>query len=619
MVGQTHVPPPKVMFLIDQSDSIPADFRGEQMGQVARAVAQGLLQVDPRTTFRSAGVNWFAAASFDDWTADLDVVAHNAATVMAGGSDIWRALADAARFAPTAFVVITDAATYDFFDNVLQTEPKPDLLVRVKAGPPAFILGVGNVDANMLGQLGAAGRLGSTAVTDPAQAVTAIRQAIESQPPSPYRITYIAPLDGPATRHVKVALNDRPDISVDAAYDVPVAGERAIPPALAGLYLEVDCGNIRARRTLAGVEPGTDPLTITQDDVDAVRAALFGEYTITVEAGVPSPAVQLDDAISMAISTLGFAEARNNDARMAALATEFVARPTTLHATSVPLDDADGPLTFEMLFRMTLHSRVERSEPGGKVRLHTGVDILPHTVFATVDPNPAAAFRTTARRTARLALAEKVGFPQSTAARLEGASLVAVPGSVLDALPSVDRKLVDRLAGLLDRFGSQPRWAAVDAAADPVAWFVDRRSGSLFGVLPDGSGGAEEVAEITRVFDQIDHFFTIFGVYNDVAGLAGFGGLSLAGGAWLSLEAAKLKKLGAATLAIATLEDGSDPDLNDILGLSDLACEILQGVALDQLPDFIGSIGRFTAEEVASLLSIADGLHNLAAGEGLVC
>ena len=56
------------------------------------------------------------------------------------------------------------------------------------AGPPVFTLGVGDVNQTMLKALGDAGRLGSAAVTDTAQAVAAVRTAIESRPANPVTI-----------------------------------------------------------------------------------------------------------------------------------------------------------------------------------------------------------------------------------------------------------------------------------------------------------------------------------------------------------------------------------------------------------------------------------------------
>jgi hypothetical protein len=618
-VDQTHVPAPRVMFLIDGSDSIPAQFRGAAMGKVARTVAESLLVLDPRTTFRSAGVNYLEAASFDDWTADLALVEKNAIAVMAGGSDIWHSLADVARFGPTAVVLITDAHTIDYMTNAEQTVPPPEYLSRVVAGPPVFTLGVGDVNQTMLRALGDAGRLGSAAVTDIAQAVAAVRSAIESRPANPYRIAYNAPLAGAPTRTVAVALATRAEISANGTYEVPAPTARVRPPAIAGLYLEVDCGSVRARRTLAGAEPGIDPNAITEEHLGQVRAALFGACAITVEAGVPSMAVQLDDGITMAIDSSAIAEATDDDTKLAALATGLGVRPKTLHATSVALDDADGPLTFETILRMTLHRRVAQWEPGGTVRTRTSVDVLPHTVFATTDPDPVSAFARTARRTARLAFAEGVGFAQSTARSLDTASLVAAPGAIIDVLPGIARPQVVALARLIDNFGSQPRIAVVDKAATPAGWFIDRASGSLFGVLGDGSGGGAEVAEINRIFDQLDNVLTMAGVYDDIAALLGFGSLSLAGGVWLQLEAAKLKKLKAATIAIATMGDGTDPNLQALLDLNNAICTVLQEIAQEVGPALLGRIGIGSAEELLHAIAAGDGLLQLATSHGIVC
>jgi hypothetical protein len=622
-VSQTHVEPPRVMFLIDGSDSIPEKFRGAAMGKVARAIAADILTTYPKATFRGTGVYGVQAAAFDEWTADLDLLEKNVSTVYVLGSDIWRCLADAARFGPTAIVLITDAATADWIENVQQTEPKPEFLGRVRAGPPVFTLGVGNVDAAMLAKLGAAGRLGSAPVTDSASAVKAVRAAIDAIPPSPYHLMYTAPVDGPTTRPLHIALIGRTDVAADATYDVPPPQTRVRPPVLAGLYLEVDCGSVRARRTLAGVEPGTDPAFITQAQVDEVRAALFGAYSIQVEGACPPPAVQLDDALSMAVSAGPLGVATTSAEAIAALAKGIGARPRTLHAASVPLDDLAGPLTFETILRMTLHTSIDRPDPDAQnLHRHTGVDILPHTTFATADTDPVRAFATTARRTARLALAEAAAFSSSTIASLKTEQLVVAPGAIIDVLgpAGVERPKIDALAHIIDGFGSLPRIAIVPRSGDLAGWYVDRGTGSLFGVLWNGAGGAEEVEEIKRVFDQIDRTLTMAGVYNDVAGLLGFGGLSFAGAVWLQLEATKLKKLGAATVAIATLEDGSEPVPGDLLSLSDLGCSLLQSLAQEALPDVIGALGGTSPEEIATIVSLTDGLENLSPiGHGLVC
>ncbi|HET7181443.1 MAG TPA: twin-arginine translocation signal domain-containing protein [Candidatus Limnocylindrales bacterium] len=622
-ISQTHVEAPRVMFLIDGSDSIPTQFRGAAMGKVARAIAVDVLKTYPTATFRGTGVYGVQAAAFDEWTADLDLLEKNVSEVLVLGSDIWRCLADAARFGPTAIVLITDAETADWIENVKQTDPKPEFLSRVRVGPPVFTLGVGNVDAPMLAKLGEAGRLGSAPVTDSASAVKAVRTAIAAIPPSPYHLTYTAPTDGAATRHVGMRVIGNPSIATQAQYDVPPPTVRARPPVLAGLYLEVDFGVIRARRTLAGVEPGTDPAVITQAQVDEVRTALFGAYSIQVEAGCPSPAVQLDDALSMAVSAGPLGTAQTSADLIAALAKGIGARPRTLHATSVPLDDAAGPLTFETNLRMTLHTSIDRPDPDAQnLHRHTGVDILPHTTFATVESDPVRAFQTTARRTARLALAEAAAFPSSTIASMQREALVVAPGSILDVLTplGVERPKIDAVARVIDGFGSQPRLAVIPKSADLAGWYFDRANGSLFGVLWNGAGGAEEVEEIKRVFDQIDRTLTMAGVYNDVAGLLGFGGLSLAGGAWLTLEATKLKKLGAATVAIATLEDGSVPLPSDLLSLNELGCNLLQSLAMSALPDVIGALGGTSPEEIATIVSLTDELENLSPiGHGLVC
>lgn len=114
----------------------------------------------------------------------------------------------------------------------------------------------------------------------------------------------------------------------------------------------------------------------------------------------------------------------------------------------------------------------------------------------------------------------------------------------------------------------------VPASGSPVAfWYVERSTGALLGVLADGSGGGTTAEEIQKLEGQLTN------VLNWVNAIGGyFGVIGMAGGVWLSLEKAKLKKLMAATLAIATME--APVDIGDFSGVAaDVACDAIKGAA----------------------------------------
>lgn len=115
----------------------------------------------------------------------------------------------------------------------------------------------------------------------------------------------------------------------------------------------------------------------------------------------------------------------------------------------------------------------------------------------------------------------------------------------------------------------------------------------MLGVLADGSGGGSARQEL----EQLEGRAT--SVINWVNATGGyFGILGLQAGVWLSLEKAKLKKLIAATIAIATMEAPGDVgDFSGVIG--DVVCDAIKGVAGEAL----GSIGTNTASALVRALA----------------
>ncbi len=572
VLERSEAPAPRILVLLDDSSSIPDPFRGVGAARLARDLASRLAAVDPATSFRIAKVSLSAADPGGGWTTDLDALEAQATSTAGYGSELWAALADAAKLGATAIVFITDGLATDL-SGVTLTAPPPDLAAQVRIGPRTVIIGVGETDAAGLAALGEAGRLGAFTVDDQAVAIAAIVRALAEDPEPSYRFRYHAPAESPTTRTVRLELLGTA-IAGTGTYEVPPPDERARPAGLSGLFLTVKVGTTEARRVLAGVDAPSPDSAITRLDVERVRRALFDSTVLEFEGAAPPAAVILDETYTAILALRPLAEATDRATRLAALAGLGAGGPTlepaTLHALSVPLPELAGtPLTYEAGLRVTLHREQAIPDGLGRAVHRRSVDLLPSARFTTVETDPVTAFAATARRTARLAIAEAAGFPTSTMAALEGEALVPVGFSIFDLLDPIDRDLARAMDAAVEPWRSvQPKLLIPADGTPTAAWAFDGRTGSLVGLLADGSGGGSEEADIEDTFDAAESLLDGAGLVSDIASAAGLGGFSFVGGVWIQLEKTKLQKLKAATLMLASMR----PPAGDITDLSDLGC-----------------------------------------------
>jgi len=614
VLERSAAPPPRVLLLLDDSTSIPVDFRGDGAAALARSLAERLSAVDPTTSFRIAKVSLSEADPAGDWTTDLDALEAQATSSSGYGSELWPALASAARLGATAIVFITDGFATDESANVL-TDPPPVLAAQVRVGPRTVVIGVGDAYAKGLTDLGEAGRLGAFTVDDQGAAVDAIVRALAEDPEPSYRFRYQAPGDTPTTRTVRLELLGTA-IAGTASYEVPAPDARARPAGLSGLFLTVRVGTTEARRVLAGVDAPSAATPIARLDVERVRRALFDATVLEFEGAAPSPAIVLDDLYTAILALRPLAEATDRASRLAALATLGAGgagpEPPTLHALTVALPELAGtPLTYEAGLRVTLHREQTIPDGTGRAVHRRAVDLLPSARFTTVDPDPEAAFAATARRTARLAIAEAAAFPISTQAALDGEALVPVGFSVFDLLDPVDRDLARAMDAAVEPWRAvRPRLLIPADGTPTAAWAFDGRTGSLVGLLADGSGGGSEEADIEDTFDAAESLLDGAGLASDIASAAGLGGFSFVGGVWIQLEKTKLQKLKAATLMLASMR----PPEGDIADLSDLGCGLAAAAAFEAAGRIGGRILGEAGERAAAAGSAMDGAGGFSCG-----
>ena len=135
-----------------------------------------------------------------------------------------------------------------------------------------------------------------------------------------------------------------------------------------------------------------------------------------------------------------------------------------------------------------------------------------------------------------------------------------------------------------------------------AAWAFDGRTGSLVGLLADGSGGGSEEADIEDTFDAAESLLDGAGLVSDIASAAGLGGFSFVGGVWIQLEKTKLQKLKAATLMLASMR----PPAGDIADLGDLGCGLGAAAGFEIGGRIGGRILGELGERAAAAASAAD-------------
>jgi hypothetical protein len=528
------------------------------------------------------------------------------AAAVAGGDsdDTWSDLADAALQAPTLIVVVSDfLGLTDPTDP--SSYPKGAYRAIVAAGPPVVAISTDPPPAPShpvvegLAILTAGVSVPSGGIASSVQAVLDLLR--KQKAGGTYSLTYRAPIAGPAKRDVQVMVNQ---ISATGSYTAPTASKIVEQSALAGLYLTVSLGDNTITRVLGGYRHPNPPdpgVEVAQSVRDEVTNALFGVSLLSFEAASPSPSTSLDDLLSikLAIQPLSDAvAAKDSTAIRGALPTLRTFVPAELTALQcAPAPSTVTSTTYEDGLRVVHYSHQPRLGVGDLKR----VDILPLSGWGTVSADAKKSFQDTLARTARVAVVEGHTFPKSTLSELAGKTLTLLPiGGVdpatLPYAPEVLTPALEVLAGYDEYYRLLPAGVAFVGF-----WAVNPRTGTLIGVLPDGTGGASQSGECTQANATSDAF-TVLGI---LAGLAGMGALGP-----LFFLGQKVAEIALLSAAILDGQDGmipSDPDAA-INGLAASAACAAKKLALTSVAPAAGNaVDRLIAayDRANSLVSLS--------------
>jgi hypothetical protein len=556
-LSRNEAPPPRVVLLYDTSTSMPAQFLGAGAVSLGNQIVGPLYAKYPAAQVRVASVNFGANWMGGTWATTLSEAQAQVAGLATapGASEIWRTLYDAEKEKPTVILLLTDGAATD--------TAEPQYLQAIAAGVPVLSIGAGTVTQATLDQISELSGGKSVPVTQLSQATTAALAEIDARAVEDYVLAYEAPKGTATTRNVTVTINAK---TGSDSYEVPATP--VLPKALSGLYLTIEVAGRAHTAPIAGFRLGYSTAfpNVTQAMLDDTHALLLGRVAIQVEGASPSYSVVLDDWIAEKLALRPLMEAvesKDNDQIIEALNQGFSRSPAKLMLSQPPLRDARSTqsLTYETSPRIA--AMIQKFSPSGAVSRQ--LSLFPLSQWATAAEDARAAWEKTLTASAGLAILEAETFSgPSTYEDLQSKTLTMVdPGQANEQAGLTPEEMLAWDA-LESEFNADYK-LLVPEKPGPF-WAVDEITGSVVGMLPNGTGsGAEDICNDYDLQNDIAQMMSLLG---------SMFGVSVGG--WVALAQWEIKYVTMATLVIgygATAGDLSNPAaemgcgmLNDALG-----------------------------------------------------
>ena len=461
---------PKILIMADQSGSMPSEYRGEGMQAFANELKESILEKYPAAIIEY----WHTPSSLFTW------------------------LLKASQTENDLVVFATDGHNDDEFN------PNNESLYR--NGPPAIVLNVTNRTSDLyvrtfekMAEVTGGIHLPITAREEAMNGILKFLDGIEIPP---YVFTYSS-VEKPGIRKVTVSINDDKVVETTTHEVLETKAGTEIGPSIIGVYMTVKYGNQSpVKRVLAGWDPVVNPYPKpNQKMADEVNDLFFGGLQLYAEGNGPTFSAALSDILKAKLSTRKWGEALIEDdlekAKEAFQQGQFNISGNPLFLMA-PL--SDGVTASSMTIPGGLRIGVHKYSPGfisGIIR--SQFDYLPTSAYHTVAIDVEKGFRTTLEKTAQLAIREAMVFQQSTMQQLVGSKLIGLKEARKNDWFS-DR---DTYSGKYteDRYWynkvkRNSNLAVFDSSAEKRAfWEINKSTGELYGMLPNGSGGGEDVWE----------------------------------------------------------------------------------------------------------------------------
>lgn len=551
---------PRVMLIVDLDENLDTL---EDPKNLARQLTNKVLSAYPNGAIQVAGGDMKAY----DLLRDPEAVVKE---IGSGDSDdAWTALAEANRQRPDLIVIASEF-------HIARAGAVTDAdRAAVAAGSPVIAVGVdgkalggsGFLDRDTMNQivkLSHGQALPSGGIDATVSAVLNFLQ--QHAQAATYTLEYDAPADAPARRGVTISRADGKALAT-ATYSVPAPAQRASPAALSGIYLEMTSGQLSTVRTIA--------------TGDQVRAALFSPIVISFEAGAPSLSTKLADLLTVQLGLKPLVDAVNKKDAKAIRANLKAASNYAPAALSVmqcpPWQTSDGAsLTYETGLRAVAYS----TQPVFGKGFSTRVDVLPMTQWNTLAADYTRGLYDSLAHSAKVAQVESMLFTTSAVGALAGKPLRGLPPGFVSAEQLTWMREAQRqsAASALNQYKDYHRAVPADGSL-PAFWAMDAGSGSLLGVLPDGTGGGSSAAACAGL-DEGKILLDLAGALGSLIGFTGFGAFVVVG----------IKVLEVVTIVNLIFEDALPPGFDAGNTFKDMGQGMVCGIGKDLAASTIGKL-----------------------------
>lgn len=556
---------PGVLILYDTSLSMPNAYSGKNMDTFVDNLKNSILTKFPDTRISTWKTN----------------------------SDLYTWLTKASYTSNDLIIFATDGDNGDTY-NASKME-------MLRFGPPAIVLNVTNTTGRS--QKEAFENMAKATnglvlnAKDQGKTIANISKFMEEMDIPPYVFTYYA--SGKNIPHKVLVTADDQRIQSDDEYTFDVipdkdteAGEQII-----GLYLNVQVGRQSIRRVLAGwdnlIDRNRKPYF---GDFNDVKNMFLGNMLIAVEGEGPTLSSALCDILNYRLSTRKWGEAIiQNDVEKAvvAFAEGGYIYDEALASLMAPLQNAVTSKSFT--FAAGPRIAVIKTWPGiNKERSSLNFDYLPTSNYVTLTSDPNEGFKITVEKTAQMAMLENYFFSESTFSLLASKNIVSShEARNADWFTQLYREGPDArfwyeniLRGDSIRFFDR-------SGSEKAFWRIDERTGELYGILPDLSGGGTN-----HIQAQLDELSRVMNMYSLIFSAAGVGSLPIG---IVQAYGMMLVKLYAIASEAIIIMDTTGMDEKVIAAMQQFACNVKKeiilatmgpvGTAISGLDNLIGLMG----------------------------
>lgn len=397
----------------------------------------------------------------------------------------------------------------------------------------------------------------------------------------PYMIAYSS-FDEKAEHKVKVGMKGT-DRSGEDTFRFPEPNDEFIGDRIVGLYLTIQGPTGRIRRTLAGWDKDFNRWKPSFEYIREVHEMLLGGAVMAFEREAPTLAVRMTEYLEAKLSHEQWYKAHEagDDKKAVELLEKGVLYYPEIMLTMMQ-PPADAFTTESMTIPYGMRASILKMKPGlYSDRSVISFDYLPTNKYRTLSKSGKTweNFKTNLETTMQFAVLESLAFDYSTLTELEAGNILEmVTARKVDGF---NVKLRQEGNPLIEYRAFQERGGKIffDGNLKSAAFFkVDEKTGEVFAMLPDGTGGGgksveAQLKELERVVKDYQRLQSTLGLMLAGSG-AGFA-LGVVNAYGLTL----VKMYAAAAEAIIIMDAGNiDKHLAE--ALQGLACSIMQDIVL---------------------------------------